>query len=127
MDCLSFLREFIIKKKAILLLDSGNQACDDISTATDFSFDRTAFPRSELTRYHDPSNNQDFFPLDSIYFAYLKRELPHSEYFQESMKRQIKVVTLTIKRDLFDYLSGVTNESSNVAQPQLGTMIQCMI
>lgn len=132
-DCLSALREQLASGKPnIQLKQADGKLTKDMESASVICIQGHDFPRSTATRYlsaastADPSATADreFYPLDAIYFAYIKQELPHHEYFQECQRLGIAPVSLVFKRDLFDYLSGKSDSSAHI-EKSLGSSGKC--
>ena len=120
-DCLATLRSFISTAtaasatttpagqpstpKEIQLKRENGTLTTEIQEAATIQIGNTSFARSTLTRYKDATKDE-FYPLDALYFAYVKRKARHAEYFQECQKLQLKPVSLVQKSDLFGYLKG---------------------
>jgi hypothetical protein len=122
-DCLLQLRDFISHGKDVVLIGEDGVPTTDMPKAQFIQFGDTRIPKSTPTRYKDNTNldssKQEYYTLETVYFAFLKKDALHSEYFHESLKTGIKAVTLIDKRDLFDWLTGKSDRSPNVDEPTL--------
>jgi hypothetical protein len=114
MDVLSVLRSAISRQKSSnnddVFWATASGARSDLATATHLVIAGQAYDRALPTAYKEASSGVQY-PLDALYFAHVKRDAQHSEYFQECLKSRLKPVTLIQKRDLFAYLSGSTDTS----------------
>ena len=119
-DCLAALREQLSSPKAgnIVLKAGDGRPTQDIRQAVAIAIGGHDYPRTAPTRYISASGGaateREYYPLDAVYFAFQKRDLPHHEYFQECQQLGIAPVSLVVKRDLFDYLSGKSDTSENI-------------
>jgi hypothetical protein len=110
MDVLADLRACVSKNKPIAFKGADNTDTDALHEITHIVLNGREYDRATLTAFKDNTSGE-YYPLDAIYFAYLKREASHAEYFAECQKLRIKSVSLLHKRPLFDYLTGAIKES----------------
>ncbi|XP_063723200.1 parafibromin-like [Symsagittifera roscoffensis] len=104
-DCLSVLREYRMTKKPI-------KVEDDLVI-----FGDKAWPKDTKTnyiRYDANSGQEDYYTLFSLVDFLDNINLPHHHYVKESSSKQIPVVRLPDRKDLENYLQGITSSSTRI-------------
>lgn len=115
---------------AVEMRDATGAPTNDFAHLASFFFSGSGaqFPRDTLTRYTVKellgggslagaaaiNATPNYYPLDAVYFAYVKRDVGHADYFQECQRLGIKMVQLTQKSDLFEYLDNTQATSKYV-------------
>ena len=107
------------------LISANNEIVpvENITDAVHLEFgDNMRLPVSSLTSLKLEKNAagksaQDYFDLRAIYFAYAEKDKSYTEYFQDCQKFGVKLVSLIIRRDLIDYLTGRADDHPFLASP----------
>ena len=104
-DCLSVLREYRMTKKPIKVEDEL------------VIFGDKAWPKDTKTnyiRYDANSGQNEYYTLYSLVDFLENIKLPHPLYVKESSSKQIPVVRLPDRKDLEQYLEGITSSSTRI-------------
>lgn len=118
MDALSQLRSAITLGKEIKLISADGTTTKELQGAKSLCIvpDDLVFPLTQETNYRYSVDPDAFYTLGTVYFAYLNKDAEHVEYFKECRRVGVPSVTLIYKKDLFSYLTGESDQSSNIVQ-----------
>ncbi|KAJ3301501.1 accessory factor associated with RNA polymerase II [Kappamyces sp. JEL0829] len=104
------LRQSIQARTAPLYFQTDKKPCSDLAAAHSIGLE------SEVWKVTDASGYKSYDVL-SILFFYLKKDLDHPSYLQTCASSGLKglsSITFMDRRDLLDYLTGVSESSSNL-------------
>lgn len=115
-DALELLRKAITNNEPILL---QNETSSDVASLADASHivfaDGTRVKRDTPTRYRRAMSSDEFHTLDTLLYAWQKRDSPLGEYMQTAMAVGIAFVSIVERQSLADYLSSKIDTHPNVS------------
>ncbi|CAJ0568605.1 unnamed protein product, partial [Mesorhabditis spiculigera] len=101
-DPLQVLREYAQGRRTFKEIVQGN---DTYYLFDDIAYDKNA--KTSLTIY---GRTDDYYTLESLYFIWERRDIPHPAYVKEAAGKSIRAVGRPDRRDLLDYLRGDRQE-----------------
>lgn len=111
-DPLLLLRQALSSNATITLQSASGEEVFSLpdSSQIHFTSSRTTFPKDTPTRYVSvapvPGGEASTYDLQTLLFAYLKRNDPAGEYMKQAREQLIPTVSVMDKRSVVDWLSG---------------------
>ncbi|CAJ0946281.1 unnamed protein product, partial [Mesorhabditis belari] len=97
-DPLKVLRDYAQGKRGFKEITQGDESF--------YLFDDIAYEKNTKTNLCVYGKENDYYTLESLYFIWERREIPHPAYVKEAAGKGIRAVTRPDRRDLLDYLRG---------------------